>query len=88
MLPFAQTGNTYAAVLRRAGNGYDVETRLQTFERFVGKQAFAGDVGVLIEGFYFVGCISFGQDSYVNALFGAAALQQIFVSVEETTLMR
>ena len=82
--PYALVRDAHAAVVRRAGYGYDVEAVLQLVERCVGEEGFAGSFGILIEDVHLRLGIAFGQDSHVDAVFHAAALVHVAVRGDAT----
>ena len=79
VLPLVEARDAHSTVFRGTGHGYDIETLLHRAERFVAEEAFAGHLGVLVEGVHFLFRIAFGQDGYVDAPVGRAALEQVAV---------
>ena len=67
------------ALLRRQGNGHEIEPAGVFSERFVLKQGIDSGTGILVEKPGFLRRVAFRNNGYVYAILRASALVQIFV---------
>ena len=67
------------ALLRRKGNGHEIEPAGVFSERFVLQQGIDSSTGILVEKLGFLRRVAFSDNSYVYAILRASALVQIFV---------